>query len=123
MPLPTVQASAAGTLRHLTAIWKPGLSLHSSNLILKSFKIVKCQCCKLRSALRASVNCDLLTITKETCEIGFISAILREGCQSKAYTMRTRGVGTSNYVRKNVPFCKHALFIRTSKIQVQAGCS
>ena len=24
MPLPTVQASAAGSLRHLTAIWKPG---------------------------------------------------------------------------------------------------
>ena len=26
MPLPTVQASAAGTLRHLTAIWKLGLN-------------------------------------------------------------------------------------------------
>ena len=28
MPLPTVQASAAGSLRHLTAIWKPGYSQH-----------------------------------------------------------------------------------------------
>ena len=38
------------------------------------------------------------------------------GGQAKAYAMHTRGVSTTKYVRKNIPFCMYFCYIFICKV-------